>query len=222
MSDLYKEIMEQVKVTEEMRNRILKNIDEADYTKAKRKVIRFNASVWIKTVAAACIVMLVGAMFITESKKGKVPDKTPQKVTSEQGSLPNDVLVGTNIMEYETVKELSEAAGFGIEDISCEIFNVVKKSYILNPDGIAEIDYQGKKQTMIFSKSKGKIDKNDDYLSCEKTEKRQFGRWKNVTVKEDNNKVYLAVWNDGKYSYSLEFTEGISTNALEKVMKKIK
>ena len=47
------------------------------------------------------------------------------------------------------------------------------------------------------------------------------GKKGKVTVKGSGKKKYVAIWNDGTYSYSVSTSNGMSQNALLKIVKQV-
>ena len=47
------------------------------------------------------------------------------------------------------------------------------------------------------------------------------GKKGKVTVKGSDKKKYVAIWNDGTYSYSVSTSNGMSKNALLKIVKQV-
>lgn len=117
--------------------------------------------------------------------------------------------------EYFSAKELSEAAGFSVPEVANVPFDVEKAAYRLIGGDLAEIEYNGKSDTLTFLKSAGEEDNPGDYTVYEE-EKEVQGR--TVILKGEKGKYFLAVWKDSGYSYSLWDAQGLEEEMFLKMI----
>ncbi|WP_143008394.1 hypothetical protein [Pseudobutyrivibrio sp. YE44] len=125
-------------------------------------------------------------------------DKKTEK--SESTTIANP------LVEYDSAKELSDAAGFTIKDLNTKKFpfKITSTSYILIGGTTAEIIYYGEDDKAIcYRKAAGHNDISGDYNTYE-YEKQEFNGNGSITLKgNEENKYSLALWEDANYSYSL-------------------
>ena len=214
----YKEIMDKIEVTEEMRKRILENIYNIDIKPEERKIYKFPFYARYM-VAAACIVTIITATVLIAHKTLKEPEPPVSYVqnTEEPGPVADVPL----FEEAVSAEELSEKAGFIIGDIKNLPFKAEKTNYVLISGETAEISYIKGNKTVIFRKSKGNGDNSGDYTAYEKTVIKDFG-FGEVTLKGSKKTYNLAVWENGGYSYSLHCKKGVPENTIKNIIIQIK
>ncbi len=208
LSKAYDEIMEKIKVTDEMRTRILHNIKTLDITPTGR-IVNFRS--WKKYLSvAACFAILLAGTF-TVSKILSVEDEKSN----------NGVLSFTaNIEEFSSVTELANNLGFKVKDIENLPFKVNDIKYYSYWNEMAQIEYQGSSESAMYRKSKGDEDNSGDYNEYEDvifTDVEGIS----VTLKGENGLYKLAVWKKEGYSYSLSFEKGINYDTFVSVIKNI-
>ena len=96
----YNEVMAYVTVSEETKDRILKEIRSAEPEQAK--VVRFRNAKRYIALAACFAVVLIGVLAVT------VTNRQPQ---------PGDLQTAGPAVEYQSAKALSKASGIRIEDL---------------------------------------------------------------------------------------------------------
>ena len=198
----YDEIMDTIQVTEEMRSRILQNIQKAEIKPAeKAKVVRFSSFKKYMALAACFAVALVGTLTVSHL--------LTSKPSTEQGGLTQ----GNEIITVASAKELSEAVGFEVSDVVNIPFTVEEAGYISYWQELAEINYSGEGHSLTYRKSAGAADNSGDYNAYAVIADREL---QGVTFKWKGNGelYYLAVWNTNGYSYSLSFKEGVDEATL--------
>lgn len=200
----YREIMDRIAVTPEMKNRVLSNISTADIP--SNKVLRFRKYQKYLPAAACFLCLLLGAAMLP-----KLTHPTPS---------PSPELAATGIAEVENIEELSRSTGFPVEDITSLPFEVTEKTYLTYWGEMAEIIYSGDTQTLCFRKSMGQEDNSGDYNSYALETEISSG---DITVKLKGNdgKYNLAVWTDGTCSYSISVSSGVEKEVLENIIKEI-
>ncbi len=195
----YNDAMNKISVDEAMRHRILENIQSAlssesiQQTSKKvspdssrsRKIIPFPALTKIVSIAAAMLVVVVGTLSFKQN--------------------PNDTSVqgGFEIVEYQSAEELSQSAGFLINDINEwkeSADSVVYQSY---GENLVQITYiLDEQEGYEIRKGRGAEDISGDYNTYSNTQEVNIDE-KNVTLKGYEQDVNLAIWSDGEFSYSL-------------------
>lgn len=202
----YNEIMERVEVTDEMQDRVLRNVDR-HFQDSKKPAVR-KLYPFLGTVAAAAVVLLVISPW----------NNTPP-VTSSDEMLSQEAAGTYNVQEYHSVEELSAAVGFGIEDLESIPYEVRKTTY-RDVNGIAEIAYDGIEDTLTYIKSEGTEDNSGDWSEYSVVKEVNVDGI-TVTMKGEEDIRYLAVWTDGTYFYSLLSDAGTEEEILIRLIKEI-
>lgn len=86
----YRELMEQVNLTPEARERILTNVQQADLSPQAKKVVplRSKQQTWRRWASlAACLVVVVAAVLAVPQFRGSDNDTTPPQLTGH--ALPS-------------------------------------------------------------------------------------------------------------------------------------
>ena len=152
MSKRYHEIMENIQLTTETREQILRHVSERE-RKAKVQTMKK----WTKYLSvAACCALVVGAAYGIHTLH---PDKT---VSEEEDMTTTDVADGgvqmpNPMQEYGSAEELSDAVGFTVKEIGELPFTVKETQYFTYDDTLAEIRYTGDDQEVYFRKSQGDL-----------------------------------------------------------------
>ena len=200
----YDEIMDRVKVTDDMRSRILENIEAEDIAAARRRKQTGRTVTKLLSMAACLAVIIAVASAL----------RTPAQVSTSDDLQPNEadapgfVQGGADIIELDSAAALSAAVGFEVNDIDLP-FTPEQTKYISYWNELAEIDYTGEGKTAIYRKTAGTEDCSGDYnVYTDVTEFEANGV--TVTLKGDAGQYTLAIWTDGSYSYSLSLSDGLS------------
>lgn len=232
----YDEIMEHLVVTEEMKQRILSNVNE-DSVK-KKKTVTFT-SYQKQLYIAACFAVLVLAAFLTKGKFWNIPHEkdsspavqeelaaNPDSGMQDSGDLESSVpssheetMVGSSygIVELEDTAALSEAVGFPVEDLTSLPFEVRQVTYCSYFNDFAEIDYTGDNQSLSYRKAKGTEDISGDYNEYQ-NEKHLTITGLDVLLKGNSEKYTLVSWTDGTYAYALNFEQEVTEEEITTII----
>lgn len=204
MNRKYDEAMEHIEVTPEMCSRILSNIKDMDFSEKKQaKLVHFLNIKSFVALAACIAVVLVGAL-------------TLPNLRSLSNEPPVDEMNG--IVQVSSVKELSEAVGFEVDEprnLPFEPENIVYTAYWAE---MAEITYTNSEQTAVFRKGIGSDDVSGDYNSYELTNVISVNNI-NATLKGNGENYTLAIWTDSEFAYSLSLSGGIGETEWIKILQ---
>lgn len=209
MSKSYDEIMEEIQVTDEMRDRILQNIANTEIQKKSSVKKRYRFRRWQKySLTAACLaLLLVGAA--TLPKLWSDNGQEAPMVGNESGTGELTGSASWGLQECSSAEALSEAAGFSIENLEQLPFTVQETNYIYLGDGLAEIRYYGAAEERLdYRKSVGMEDNSGVYLEFDRVQEEEVNGIQ-VTLKGDADRVYLILWQKDGFSYSIYEEEGI-------------
>lgn len=202
----YRELMEQVNLTPEARERILTNVQQADLSPQPEKVVPFprRRQTWRRWASlAACLVVVVAALFAVPLLREE-PDTAP----------PVQVL--PPFRQVDSLDALSEAVGFPVTEVSKLPFDPVNTTYTAYDEGLAEITYTGPdSQTATYRQSCGSEDNSGDYNLYPDT---QALPEQNATLKGQDGLYTLALWTDDTYTYSLHLSSGLSADAWQALL----
>ncbi|WP_310601546.1 hypothetical protein [Anaerosporobacter sp.] len=205
MKKSYEEIMDTVEVDEEMRKRILNNIQSVEAEKPS-KIVRFSKWKKYGSIAACIAILLTGAIMI------------PNIINREQSDTDPDIVsVVPDITEASSVGELSKMVGFEVADLEVLPITVEESRYVSYWKELAEITYTSGEQTIVYRKSIGSDDNSGDYSNYGEVVTKTFDT-EEVTLKGNGENYNLASWVSGKYSYSLRFTEGVSEEEIGSII----
>lgn len=224
MEHKYDEIMDKIEVSEEMRKRILSNIEQEEIdrtgrnepgskTAGSKKIIPMSVRKKYLPVAACFVLLVIGAAAASYSVS-----MIPQKNTPQEGQEQDEYVAATgDIEEVASAKELSEKIGFPMEDIQSIPFEVTETTYVSYWGNFGEIDYMGEDQSVSYRKQQGNADVSGDYNVYGIEETSTIGEYQ-VTLKGDNDGYHLAVWSDGTYSYAIGTDEGASYDEMVRMI----
>lgn len=202
----YRELMEQVNLTPEARERILTNIQQADLSPQAKKVVplRSKQQTWRRWASLAACLVVVVAVLVAVPLLREQPDTAP----------PVQVL--PPFRQVDSLDALSEAVGFPVTEVSKLPFDPVSTTYTAYDEGLAEITYTGPDgQTATYRQSLGTADNSGDYTLYEDT---QVVPENNATLKGQDQRYTLALWTDGTYTYSLRLSSALSADAWQALL----
>lgn len=221
MSKAYDEIMEKIVVNDDMRCRILQNLekqmtDETSNTweekeKRQHRKRRYRISKYLS--AAACLVLLVaGVAVIPQINRGQ------QEPTVGQERV--DVVNGMETVA--SAAELSQKLGFPVSDLKNLPFTVEHTEYTNGWGEFAQIDYEGTDaegdaQSLCYRKGTGEDDISGDYNVYEVDETVDVAGTQ-VTLKGSADGYVLAAWNADGYVYAVSVTKEISKDKMLQVV----
>ena len=202
----YRELMEQVNLTPEARERILTNVQQADLSPQPEKVVPFprRRQTWRRWASLAACLVVVVAVLVAVPLLREQPDTAP----------PVQVL--PPFRQVDSLDALSEAVGFSVTEVSKLPFDPVSTTYTTYDEGLAEITYTGSGgQTATYRQSLGTADNSGDYTLYKDT---QVIPENNATLKGQDQSYTLALWTDGTYTYSLNLSTGLSADAWQALL----
>ena len=203
----YRELMEQVNLTPEARERILTNVQQADLSpQPEQKIVPFRPQkqTWRRWASLATCLVVVVAVLVAVPLLREQPDTAP----------PVQVL--PPFRQVDSLDALSEAVGFPVTEPAALPFDPVNTAYTAYDEGTAEITYTGPDgQTATYRQSLGTADNSGDDTLYEDT---QVVPENNATLKGQGQSYTLALWTDGTYTYSLRLSSALSADAWQALL----
>lgn len=229
MSKAYDEIMDRIVVNDDMRRRVLQNVEKEPANnvelqedsavwegeeKRLRCMRRYRISRYLS--GAACLALLItGVALIPQINRGQ------QEPTSGQ-----EMVGVVNGMEtVASAEELSQKVGFPVSDLKDLPFTVERTEYTNGWGEFAQIDYEGvdadgDAQSLCYRKGTGEDDISGDYNVYEIEEAADVTGTQ-VTLKGSADGYVLAVWNEGGYAYAVSVTKKITKDEILRIVEEI-
>jgi hypothetical protein len=146
-----------------------------------------------------------------------IPSGQAQAATAEKTSIANPFIV------YTTLDELKNAAGFIVKSPKLLPTNY-QESYhaMLNTEKMIEVFYKKDAEEIIYRMAPREegMDISGDYNKYPQQKTLLYNDLK-ITTKGTNHLIRLAIWHDAENTYSLSFSEGISSDMLTAIIQNI-
>ena len=181
MKQTYKEIMDNVKVTPEMRRRVLDNVQARMEQQERPRSFTWRRAA---AIAACAAVVLAGALTLPKMTVS-APEPTPGDEMAHM-AVPN-------IVDCGSLQELSAAVGFEVLDLAELPFEPESISFTSYWGELAEITYEGGRQTLTLRQSAGSEDNSGDSNEYADVETRDADGL-SVTLKGEGGQYALALW----------------------------
>ena len=196
LNNRYRELMEQVTVTKEMRARILANIERPQTF--SRPSPRHPLYRWMALAACFALIFTAGITLFRDS--------TPP--SSGMG-----VGITSPFREASSAEELSSLLGFSIPEAPTLPFPPESVLYRAIGDNMADITYRSAANTAVFRKSPGAEENSGDYT--------QYPTVKSIALpgltgelRGDDTGYLLACWQNEAYSFSLKVSAAMDEASL--------
>lgn len=197
----YDEIMDKVQVTDEMRTRILSNIEKEDLDKnASKHIFRWNK---MASMAAGMVVLLIAGALLY-----------PQLVHRDEVGPDENVQGVWSMQEYDSAEALSEQLSFVMKDIPSLVEKSQETSYVAYNENFGEINYAWDDQSICYRKSTGTEDNSGDWNEYAKQDTMTVGNIVCTLKGDDQDDYVLAIWTDGTCAYSLSATKSMTQRQL--------
>ena len=184
MNKSYNELMDKINVTEEMKERVVKNVAETVCkNKAHETVRKFMKRKYFSVAACLIVVLLAVA----------IPMFNRQPEISQKGYIG----------------EYSSAVGFDVGELGYVPYGAEASGYVSIGEDLAQVVYESEEGSVIYRKSPGNEDNSGDYNVYEDTEIGCLKDGTEVIMKGSGELWQLAVWQKDGYSYSLSFYPGV-------------
>ena len=239
--------MDNIELTDEMRERVLKNVKASSEAKALSEdrasdsaakspispvpVKKANQTriMHIIGYAAACLLISTGIFFAwRSSQKGKLEPTSSVISTTLDSSI---IAMGTNSsglsgnpsdpLDFEDISGINQAFGLTLSDISNLPFTPVQKKYIAGST-VAEIVYTDNEDNECIwriSQNASEITAIAENFSTSKTLKTDDGTA--FDLYGDDNSFVLATWFDGTNYYSIQFASATPEDTFKAIVQEI-
>ncbi|MBR5046858.1 MAG: hypothetical protein IKX76_01350 [Eubacterium sp.] len=203
----YNKIMDHITVSDQMKSRILQNISSTDLR--EDKIIRFPDMRRIIALAASFAIIMVSAYALHQMNRQPVGDNPPSDTAGLETAGP--------AVEYTSARELSEASGITISELSNLPFTATETAYLDYKDNLVEISYSDGSQDLYYRVSKGSIDNSGDYNEYDNIFTEDINGIKAI-LKGSDDLIYLVLYEQDGYSYSISSSQGLTPQQVEKMI----
>lgn len=158
----------------------------------------------------------VSEMPVSSSVADQAGVQETEQIPEESVGMPNP------FTDNDTLEEAEKNAGFSIQ-VPEKIGGVSATAFRNSGQEMLEvIYYNGEQEVARIRKGTGMEDISGDYTKYSDVKTEKIGDW-DVTLKGNDGKVVLAVWNDGTYSYSISLDEqGVSLDEMTALVEAVK
>ncbi|WP_140402165.1 hypothetical protein [Flavonifractor sp. An306] len=200
----YRRIMDAVTVTPEVERRVLAGLRTALETGQKPAYRR-----WQPRLAAACAALVIcAAAGFPLWLDSRTPAETPP------------VQVTWSAQQFESTGELAEQLSYPLLLPAWLPEGYALESARCLQGELAEVCWQTDGQTITYRMAPGDGDVSGDFTAYGWEEELTVGTYA-VTCKGETGLVFLAVWSDGTYSFSLHASAGLSVEEVTALIESI-
>lgn len=200
----YRRIMDAVAVTPEVERRVLAGLRTALET--GRKPARRR---WQPRLAAACAALVIcAAAGLPLWLDSRTPAETPP------------VQVTWSAQQFESTQDLAEHLSYPLLLPAWLPEGYTLESARCLQGELAEVCWQADGQTLTYRMAPGNGDVSGDFTTYGWEEELTAGAYA-VTCKGENGLVFLAVWSDGTYSFSLHASAGLNVDQVTALIESI-
>jgi hypothetical protein len=228
----YSEIMKNIELTDEMRERVIRNVmaETSKVTEVSAPKRRAGNPVLLRSLALAAAALLVaGGIFLASRKlrNGKaVVSPTSTEATSSSGIIaqgPDTSGPAGGPMDFSDIASLNQATGSSLSDLKALPFAPSQKSYVVYESGFTEICYTGNETEECIwriSTNASEITAMAENFSVSRDIKLQDGSSFSAFGEEDG--MYMAIWNDGTNYHSIQFLQPAGDEVLKGLIEEIR
>ena len=158
----------------------------------------------------------VSEMPVPSSGADQAGVQETEQIPEESVGMPNP------FTDNATLEEAEKNAGFSIQ-VPDKIGGVSAAAFRnLSQEMLEVIYYNGDQEVARIRKSLDNKDNSGNYVGYAEIQNKKIGD-RDVTLKGNDGKVVLAIWNDGAYSYSVSVDEqGVSLDEMKTLVEAVK
>ena len=210
MSEKYRELMDRVCVTDDMRSRILEQVSVQTAVYGRRT--RWKS--WMAAAACLCLI-LGGGVMVHQSRNPAVPEvqTPPEQPTLTAPGLPA-------FEELDSREALEERAGFPVEKLPDLPFEAEEVVYILRSPETAEVAARNQTDKATYRKSTADGDPSGDYNDYPVSQTAAVDGT-DVTMKGGQDGYHLALWSRDGFSCSFHLSTPVPENEFADLIQNI-
>lgn len=165
-------------------------------------------------IASMCIILALSLIACSQNNK---TDETPVEKEDSDNKV---VQIPNPMIEYETIDEAIKVLGFDFnalvaipEDYELSNIFVIDKTLV-------EINYSNNDNEISLRAGQANYDISGNYNNYSQKKVLKISD-NDVTIKSDNDKIYLVSWKIGDVSYSMTIKNGLNENDLINILKQL-
>ena len=200
----YRQIMDAVSVTPEMERRVLTGLRRSLDTGRRPAAPR-----WQPRLAAACAALVVcAAAFFPLWLESRSPLETPP------------VQVTWGAQQFDSIGELADSLSYPLLVPTSIPEGYQPKAFRCLQGELAEVSWQSEDGTITYRMAPGNEDVSGDFTAYGWEKILNIGAY-TVSCKGEDGVVFLAVWSDGTYSFSLHASAGLTPDQVTDVIESL-
>jgi len=220
----YSDLMNQVRLTDDMKARILQNVEKKNRAKRKSKIIQIG--VVVTSLAAVLFISIIAPW--NKNPRTRVDEEPAVSSTGVNDGTEGQIAGGEptedinlalppQIGEYKNAEELSAAAGITINDLENLPFIAAETDYLLYNDKPEIKYYKNEYEALIYIMYSG--DGEPEGLEFPYDfEKTITVAGISVNVKGVEDRIILAYWKDNDNMRCIFYETGLDEKELELMM----
>lgn len=199
----YRQILDAVSVTPEMEQRVLAGLRNALDRKGS------GTYRWQPRLAVACAALVICAAAVLPLwLESRPPVETPPVQVTWGAQQFDSIADLADSLSYPLLLPAQVPEGYQLDGIRCL------------QGHLAEVSWQGDEGTLIYRMAPGNEDVSGDFTAYGWEDTLNAGTY-TVTCKGEDGQVFLAVWNDGTYSFSLHASAGLTAEQVMTVIESL-
>lgn len=237
----YQEVMERLTVSEQLRERTLKRVQQGAERRRRPKLLP------LLPLAAAAVLVLallpLGTQMLHRSgdsgtlTAGAVVEQAENAAMAEDAQAPEEpegeakgqsAAEGAEEVEVQeaalpprevdSLQELARSTGLELRELTGLPFEAEQVTCLVYSDRTAEILYAGEGRSLYWRTSARREDNSGDYTDYASVEKETIAG-RSVTVKGDGAEISLALWSEGEQSYSISADPALTREELSALLE---
>lgn len=152
--------------------------------------------------------------------EGNNPDMVSIRGQKLQIQTAGKVQIPNPFVDYQTLAEAQKAVGFPMQ-LPEKINTFAKDSISVMSERMIQVIYRKGADDIFIRKATGSDDISGVYENYEKTEKVTAGSVQ-AELRGDGTKVYVAVWTDETYAYSIYASAGMPVSEMTALIRQVK
>ena len=211
-------MMDKIEIDQNMKNRVLSNVkntelDNVSVVHLEKKKINISQ---IALMAACFSIVFIGGFSVGQNIHIPIKDTALPFISIDD--------VENEVIEIEDKKEFKQILGFDMISLDYMPFEPIIENYIAYWGNMGEISYIGENETdrLIVRKSKGFVDNSGDYSNYTNVDEVEIGNLVYTLKGNSKNDIYLILWHDKHFSYSVTFFKGQDKKDVMKIINSLK
>lgn len=166
------------------------------------------------------ITMCIMTLSLTACGNTTSAKENPQKQTKSEVSAQETVQIPNPFVDCKTIEEAEEIAGFKAPVPERMPDGYTQAAIRAVEQYLIELIYENGEKSIRIRKGKGSGDISGDYNTYKENNTGTIGKYQ-VSTKGDDQKVSVAVWEDGEYSFAVLADPAVSSSEVSDIISSI-